>query len=74
MKSCSGEKVGFSEKNWNEALDDIKRGLKIRLAYNKKGLKGMYEASVSDDEYVQTAINIVEKAREPLDVFSVGKQ
>jgi carboxyl-terminal processing protease len=74
VKSCSGEKVGFSEKNWNEALDDIKRGLKIRLAYNKKGLKGMYEASVSDDEYVQTAINIVEKAREPLDVFSVGKQ
>jgi len=74
VKSCSGEEVSFSEKGWNEALDEIKRGLKIRLAYNKKGLKGMYEASISDDEYVQTAINIVEKANKPLDIFSVGKR
>jgi C-terminal peptidase prc len=74
VKSSSGEKVGFSEKDWNEALDDIKRGLKIRLAYNKEGIRGRYEASISDDEYVQTAIDIVEEASDPLDVFSVKKR
>jgi carboxyl-terminal processing protease len=74
VRSCSGEKASFSEKNWNEALDEIKRGLKIRLAYNKKGLSGMYEASITDDEHVQMAIDIVEKAEDPLDVFSVGKR
>ncbi|MEJ2307064.1 MAG: hypothetical protein P8Y30_05930 [candidate division WOR-3 bacterium] len=74
VRSCSGEKASFSEKNWNEALDEIKRGLKIRLAYNKKGLSGMYKASITDDEHVQMAIDIVEKAEDPLDVFSVGKR
>ena len=74
VRSSSGEKVGFSEKDWNGALNDIKRGLKIRLAYNKEGIRGRYEASISDDNYVQTAIDIVGTASDPLDVFSVNKR
>lgn len=66
--------IGFSEKEWNSSLDEIKRGLKIRLAYNKEGIKGRYEASISDDEHVQTALGIIEGASTPLDVFSNGKR
>jgi len=66
--------IGFSEKEWNDALNEIKRGLKIRFAYNKKGIKGRYEASISDDEHVQTALGIIEGANIPKDVFSNGKR
>jgi len=73
VKNGSEKTVGFSEKDWNASLDEIKRGLKIRLAYNKKGLKGMYEASLGDDEQVQAALGIIEKAKVPKDVFSKKK-
>jgi hypothetical protein len=73
VESGSETKVGFSEKDWNDSLEEIKRGLEIRLAYNKKGLKGRYEASLADDEYVQTALAIIEKAKVPRDVFSKKK-
>jgi len=69
VKSTSGKAVAFSEKDWNGALDEIKRGLKIRLAYNKKGTKGRYEAAISDDEHVEAALDILREAKNPLDVF-----
>jgi len=74
VKSGSEKTVGFSEKDWNNALDEIKRGLKIRLAYNKKGLKGRYETSLPDDEHIQAALGIIEEAKVPTDVFSVKKR
>jgi carboxyl-terminal processing protease len=68
------ENTGFSEDEWNNSLDEIKRGLKIRLAYNKKGLKGMYEASLEDDEHIQAALGIIEKAKVSKDVFLARKR
>ncbi len=73
VKSGSKKTVGFSEKDWNEALDEITRGLEVRLASNKKGLKGKYEASIADDEYIQAALGIVKGAKAPKDVFSKKK-
>ncbi len=61
--------TGFSEKEWNNSLDEIKRGLKVRLAYNKEGIKGRYEASISDDEHVLAALGILKGANTDLDVF-----
>jgi hypothetical protein len=69
VKSSSEKTVGFSEKDWNEALDEITRGLKIRLANNKEGLRGKYEALIADDEYVQAALGILKGAKVPKDVF-----
>jgi C-terminal peptidase prc len=66
--------IGFSEKEWNNSLDEIKRGLEIRLAYNREGIKGRYEASISDDEHIQVALGIIEGAKIPKDVFSDGKR
>jgi hypothetical protein len=66
--------TGFSEEDWNNSLDEIKRGLKVRLAYNKEGIKGRYEASISDDEHVLAALGILKGANTALDVFSNGKR
>ena len=74
VKSDSKKMVEFSEKDWKNALDEIKRGLEIRLAYNKKGIKGRYEAAISDDEHIQAALGIIEKAKVSKDVFSVKKR
>jgi C-terminal peptidase prc len=66
--------IEFSEDDWNNSLDEIKSGLKIRLAYNKKGTKGRYEASIEDDKHIQAALGIIEKAEIPKDVFSFKKR
>ncbi len=73
QNSDSKKMSEFSEKNWHDALDEIKRGLKVRLASNKKGIKGRYEASLQDDEYVKAALGILKRAKAPRDVFSVKK-
>jgi carboxyl-terminal processing protease len=73
-EDSKGKSIGFSEKEWNDAMDEIKRGLKIRLAYNRKGIKGRYEASISDDEHVLAALGKLKKAKVPRDVFSVQKR
>jgi carboxyl-terminal processing protease len=73
LRSGSRKTAEFSEKEWNSSLDEIKRGLKIRLTYNKKGLRGMYEASIPDDEEVKVALGILKKAQVPRDVFA-GKK
>ena len=74
VKSGSKKTVEFSEKDWNDALDEIKRGLTIRLAYNKEGLRGRYEALIADDEYVQAALVIVKGAKAPKEVFFKRKR
>ncbi len=73
VKSESKRTVEFSEKDWNNAMDEIKRELNVRLAYNKKGIRGRYEASIPDDEQIQVALNILKKAKIPGEVFSVKK-
>jgi carboxyl-terminal processing protease len=73
VKSGSKRTVEFSEEEWNNSLDEVKKELKIRLAYNKKGVKGRYESSIPDDEQIQVALNILKKAKVPGDVFSVKK-
>jgi len=73
VKGDSKKTVNFSEENWNNSLDEIKRGLEIRLAYNKRGIKGRYETSIPDDEYIQAALGILKAAKAPKDVFS-GKK
>jgi C-terminal peptidase prc len=70
VKDDSKKAFSFSEENWNNSLDEIKRGLKIRLAYNKSGIKGRYEASLPDDEYVHVALGILKDAKVAKDVFS----
>jgi len=74
-KDSSGARKGieFSEEEWNNSLDEIRRGLNIWLAYNKKGIKGKYEASIPDDEHIQAALGILKKAKVPREVFS-GKK
>jgi carboxyl-terminal processing protease len=69
VKSDSKKTVSFSEENWNSSMEEIKRGLKIRLAYNKNGLKGRYETSLPDDEYVRAALDMLKSAKVPKDVF-----
>jgi carboxyl-terminal processing protease len=73
VKSDSKRTGEFSEEEWNSSLDEVKKELKIRLAYNKKGVKGRYESSIPDDEQIQVALNILKKAKVPGDVFSVKK-
>jgi carboxyl-terminal processing protease len=73
LKDDSRKTAEFSETEWNSSLDEIKRGLKVRLAYNKRGLRGMYEASIPDDEEVKVALGILKKARVPREVFA-GKK
>jgi C-terminal peptidase prc len=73
VESDSKKTVNFSEENWNNSLDEIKKGLAIRLAYNKRGIEGRYEVSLPDDEYVQAALGILKAAKAPKDVFS-GKK
>ena len=73
VKDDSKKAFSFSEENWNNSLDEIKRGLEIRLAYNKEGLKGRYEVSVPEDEHIKAALGILKKAKTPKDVFSGRK-
>lgn len=73
VESDSKKTVSFSEENWNNSIEEIKEGLKIRLAYNKNGLKGRYESSLPEDDYVQAALNILKSTKVPKDVFSVKK-
>jgi len=70
----AGKSIEFSEKEWNNSLDEIKRGLEVRLAYNKKGIKGRYEATIPDDEHIQAALGILKKAKVPEGVFSVKSE
>ncbi|MEO0294282.1 MAG: S41 family peptidase [candidate division WOR-3 bacterium] len=69
----TGKPIGFSEEEWDKSLNEIKRELKIRVAYNKKGIKGRYEASIPEDEHIQVALKILKTAKTPKDVFSLKR-
>ncbi len=62
--------IEFTEEEWDNSLYDIKRDLEWKLAYNKWGTKGRYEASIPKDEYIRTSISILKNVKIPSDLFS----
>jgi len=68
-KKVSKEGIEFTQSQWDSASIDIKRDLKLRLAYNKGGIKGEYKERIPQDEYIQSAIEILKDIKEPRDIF-----
>jgi len=68
-KEVKEKEIEFSKEAWDSSSYYIKRDLERRLAYNKWGSKGMYEAILPKDEHIQTAVEILKNVKVPSDVF-----
>ena len=62
--------IAFTEEEWENSLDEIKKDLQWRLAYKIFGTKRRYQVIIPNDEIIQSAISILKRVEVPSDLYS----